>query len=593
MTAAEKLQEWIVNETGFLFEKSLVSIPDVSTLSRLTKGKNKKIWDYIVTHVHSKCTVQKVKRILKLKRDQSNPEKLFPKPANDFSKLHQEIANAEDKQRFLKNSVSNIKKEIISTEEYLRDIRHETDKIYQKTAILHLITLYYQEKTVLLNSLHSRLSLHLTDGICKQNAKFLPLNIEASAKKSYSVIPDEINPRVKHLLAQTESLVVKKFRNSPCITSFIFNLQKSVIEVFKGALMCDLLLILKEQSKTSYVNMLKRLSEYKNPYDPSLKGSSKRDSEKLLQELKFYYVNINFSTKKIKNDICKLISEKDSLLMSKINPFSEDVQYQTKCQLLYKIAENLSLGESISYLEEMLCNEQTKINSLKKINATEIVSNEDIIAIQNKFYNDFDTMCLLQRSVPSMLDYILKCYVDIHSYVNEELFLIMSAVLQEFPQELENELKFENEALWNILRKNDVIKPLLQGTQTLDQSVPDAFWNLVGVAPFKNIMEVCQNVKLFKDYISSSNKDDWDYDEKRLLNACRRYDNLMNMLLEIENILNTCEENLDIGLNYRSAIQTALEEWWNQSAQFIPDIVYDNKTLKMWIDIVNAADGVV
>ncbi|GBM76188.1 hypothetical protein AVEN_146109-1 [Araneus ventricosus] len=591
-TFEEKLQEWIVNETSFLADQSLKNIPDVSALNRLAKGKNKKIWDYILTHVRAKCTVQKVKRILKLKRDQNNPEKLFPKPANDFSKLHQEIANAEDKQRFLKNSVSNIKKEIVSTEQALRDTRHETDKIHQKTAILHLITLRYEEKTALLNSLHGRLSLHLTDGVYKQNNKFLPLNIEASAKKSYSVIPDEINPRVKHLLAQTEFLVVKKFKNSAGITSLIFNLQQSINEVFKSLLMYDLLFILKEESKTSYMNMIKTLSHDQNAFPKSPKGSLKRNSEKLLQELKFNHININFSVKKVKNDICRLRSEKGSLLMTKINLFSEDIEYQTKCQLLDKIVENLGLEESICCLEEMLCNEQAKVNILKK-NAAEIIINEDIVAVQNKFYTDFDTMCLLQNSVPEMLDYIVKRYVGIHNYASENLLLTMSSVLQEFPRELENELKFENEALWNVLRKNDVIKPMFQGTQTFDQSVPEAFWSLVNVAPFQNLMEVYRNVKLFKDYISSSEKEGWGYDEKRLSNACEQYDRMMNMLQGMGNDLSICEQNLEKSLSYRSAIQTSLQEWWEQSAQFIPDIVYDNKTLKMWIDIVNAADGVV
>ncbi|GFS54500.1 uncharacterized protein NPIL_592971 [Nephila pilipes] len=591
-TLEQKLQDWIVQETSFLSEGRLTGIPEISTLSRLTEGKNKEIWKYIVTHVYSRYKVQKIKRILKLKRDQKNPEKhinftSFP----DLPNIRNEIARATGKTKFLEESICAIKSEIVSADEAVRDIRDEIDKVHQKTAILHITLLNYQEKTALLNSLHGQLFSHLTEGRHGRKSQF---NFENPVKKIHSNLFDSIPIKVKYILPHIASLISKILKNSLDSKSLTLNLQKQTEQIFKDISIHDLLSILKELSKASYVNVIEtgmcnqNKTEMVKPSD----FNQKRDSEKLLEELKLNHIKCVFETKKAKNDFNKLISEKELLLSFKFDLMSDDSDYQNKCLLLSKIAENEGLKKSIQYLEETLNEKQTETKLVKQINTDEAVHDQDISKAQIKFYENFDFLCLLQKSAPEVLNYTLKCFVDICRFVNEQLFTNVSMILQEYPNELKENLKYEIETLLQVLKKNEVIKPLLQEPVHLEQLVPDALWDKIQVSSFHNLREVCHNVKLLKMYVSKNQKCAFEFDEKKLPKMLQMYDSMMDMLNKMLNELHTCELELDTGFESIGRAQIALQEWWEQSAQFIPDIEYEGKTLKMWIDILSAVDDI-
>ncbi|GIX90438.1 uncharacterized protein CEXT_548721 [Caerostris extrusa] len=507
-----------------------------------------------------------------------NPAKyLEPSSIADLSTLHHEMSKAKDKQRFLKDSLSITQAEILSTQQDIQNIRDKTDKVHQKSAILYLITLQYHEKTALLNSFHCKLSTHFSDGIYKQNAK---LNIENTIKKTHSKHRGKSTSKIEYLLPQTQSLVVKKFKNPSATKIHTFNLQKNAEQVFKDVLMSDMLIVLKEFTKMSYANIIKILSE--NMIVKSTNNSQKRNSEKLLQKMKLNYIACNFSVKKLNNDIYKLCSEKESLLTLRLKS-SED-QYQ----LLNKIAENEALNESIRYLEETLKQEQVNIKLLKETISLEPVTIKDIEAMQNKFYSDFDMMCLLQKSVPNMLDYILRCFMDLHKFANEEVFSEVSPTLLEYPHELKSELTFEIEILWNILKKKNIIKSMLQEPLPIEQSIPDVFWNLIDMAQFQNLLVVCQNIRSIKNYVSSNQKMELEYDEKRLSEVHQQYHNLVDTLIKMKTELNKCDKELESGLFLKNAVEIAFQEWWEQNAQHVANIEYEDKTLKMWQDILSA-----
>ncbi|GFQ64563.1 uncharacterized protein TNCT_92051 [Trichonephila clavata] len=591
-TLEEKLQDWIVNETSFLTEGRLAGIPDINTLRRLTEGKNKEIWMYIITHVRSQYSVQRIRRILKLKRDQKNPEKhLNLAPSFSIPDIHSEITRATGKRKFLGDSICTIKKEIVSTEKTVQDIRQEIDKVHQKTAILQLTSLHYQEKTAVLNSLHRELFSHLSEGLHGKNCKF---SFEAPVEKIQSNLLEDIPLKMKYILPHIASLIIKIFKNSSDSKSLTLNLQKRVEQVFKNILIHDILFVLKELSKVSYVNIIETgmCNQKRTEMDKLPDCKQKRLSEKLLEELRLDHINCVFDTKKAKNDFFKLISEKELLLTSKFNLKSVDSEYQNKCLLLSKIVENESLRTSIQCLEKILSEKQTEIKLIKQINTEEAIPDQAVTNAQVKFYENFDIMILLQESAPEVLNYILKCFIDIRRFVNEQLFVNMSMNLRDYPHEMKNNLKYEIEALLHVLKKNEVIKPLLQEPLPLKQQIPDILWDKMEVLPFQNLREVCHNVKSLKTYISKNQKCEFKYDEKQLPKMQQLYDSLIDKLIKMQNELYACESELDTGLESIDKVQLALQEWWEQSAQFIPDIEYDGKTLKMWLDILSAVDDI-
>ncbi|GFV65112.1 uncharacterized protein TNCV_1509121 [Trichonephila clavipes] len=591
ITLEQKLQDWIVNETSFLTEGRLTGIPDVTALSHLTEGKNKAIWEYMITHVRSQNSVQKIRRILKLKRDQKNPEKhLNLAPSFNLPDIHCEITRAAGKKNFLEDSIRTIKEEIVSTEKTVQDIRHEIDKVHQTTAMLHLTSLHYQEKTAVLNSLRGQLFSHLSESLHGKNCK---LNFETPAKKIKSNLLEDIPLKMEYILPQISSLIIKIFKNSSDSKSLTLNLQKKVGQDFKNILIQDILFILRELSKMSYVNLIEtRMCNQKGTEMDNLSDcKQKRLSEKLLEELRLNHINCFFDTKKAKNNLFKLTSEKELLLTSKFNSMSVDSEYQNKCLLLSKIAENEGLRASIQYLENILSEKQAEIKLIKQINTEEALPDQDVLNAQIKFYENFDIMISLQESAPEVLNYILKCFIDIRRFVNEQLFVNMSMNLQGYPHEMKQNLKYEIEALLHVLKKNEVIKPLLQEPLP-EQQVPDVLWDKMEVLSFQSFKEVFHNVKSLKTYVSKNQKCEFEYDEEELSKMQQLYNSMIDMLINMQNELYTGESELDVGLESIDKVQIALKEWWDQSAQFIPDIEYEGKTLKMWVDILSAYDDI-
>ncbi|GFY62080.1 uncharacterized protein TNIN_170052 [Trichonephila inaurata madagascariensis] len=153
---------------------------------------------------------------------------------------------------------------------------------------------------------------------------------------------------------------------------------------------------------------------------------------------------------------------------------------------------------------------------------------------------------------------------------------------------MKQNLKYETEALLHVL-KNEVIKPLFQEPLP-EQKVPDILWDKMEVLSFQSLKEVFHNVKLLKTYVSKNQKS--EYDEKELSKMQQLYNSMIDMLINMQNELYTCESELDVGLESIDKVQIALKAWWDQSAQFIPDIEYEGKTLKMWMDILWAYDDI-
>lgn len=257
-TVAEKLHKWSLQELNLVTEGAGARIPNIETFKILTKGRNKKIWNYVINHVRSQATVEKVKRTLFLKKqlkEQEEKTAYFSDNSVNNEKLKESLSKATDKRKYLMGSLSTIEERIVSLDQSVRKTKDEIFQISQKTALLEHLKQTYDEKNSNLKKHIVRISSYESDLNAYQTSKmFRKLSVDLSYDFLFEnrALYDENLSRMKDLVIISSSIFKKQFSQDDDNMSMLKeNFQNNFIELKRrGFLLTDFVVLLKEMSRS-------------------------------------------------------------------------------------------------------------------------------------------------------------------------------------------------------------------------------------------------------------------------------------------------------------------------------------------------------
>ncbi|KAG8191962.1 hypothetical protein JTE90_002236 [Oedothorax gibbosus] len=584
MTSSEqKVQDWFISETHLLSHGRLKLFPETSVFCRLTEGKHKRIWKYVVDHVRSRCTAEKVRRILTVKEYHNELES--PYAFADTNHHLQRIAKAKEKRSFLEGSLSELKKEIECAESEVQRLSDEICTINQKSAILDIITTEYRQKTADMNSLKSMLSFHFNRNTKHNSEFYLSLNIPNATK---TVSSNKLKFRdgtecdqVKYVLRQITSHLVDS-KSCDISESFKDNLKKRVDHMIKTYSLADIFVTLKELSNNSYMEFMA-----KETYSTSSQVQSLQiavpNSSKHLKDMKLDFIQSSFNLRKTNREIEKL-QEVQKLLLKKFMQKTDNAVFEKKFQLFVKVAENESLCESIKFLENALKVERDELEFLKNDVDKESNCNNLVLVIRT-FYANFDKLCLLLNSGPNLHKSILKSLLNLYNFVNMQVFYNNTCTVKEYPFRIQQELKFDIQTMWSVLEKNNILKPLVPCLLNVDIE-PDMLAKMLGVSKFESECIIGYKIKNLKEKVMNSQDKEFKFDEDVASQAHQKYILMTKTLQTMQQKLELCCRNFMEISEQSKRTESVLEDWWKQGAQFIPQIDHEGKSLKMWLDIL-------
>lgn len=580
-TFDQKLQEWFVSETHLLSDGRLKLFPETTVFCRLIEGKHKKIWKYVVDHVRSRRNADKVRLLLPSHLKLENPYS-FP----DANQVLKRISKAKEKRSFLESSLSELKREITSSENEVQGISDEICTTNQKSAILELITTECKQKCADLNSVKSQLSFYI-ERHSKTNTQFylalsFPLTTKSICANKVNFGDDPELDRVKNILRQISSLIIDS-KSCDISESLINSLKMRVGEMINTISMADLFIILKEISNTSYMKLMSKETYSSTKVQAAKVGI--QNSVKYLQDMKLDFIQSSFNVEKTKKEIDALQDVRKSLLKKFILK-SDDAEFEKKFQLFEKTAENAGLSESIKFLEHALKVERNEAEMLKKGIGEKTSKSDNVKLIVRNFYASFDKLCLLLKSGSSVHECILKSLSNLHKFANEQMFSNITCTLKEYPFQMTDDLKFDIQTMWSVLEKKIFINPLVPSLLSVSSSVPDILTKMLDLSKFHNECVITHKVKKLKEESAANQDSEFKFDDNVLPQAHQQYISMTEILQMMQNKLELCSGFFLESSEQSKRTQVVMHDWWKQGAQFVPQIEYEGKSLKMWLDIL-------
>lgn len=595
-TVAEKLHKWSLQELNLVTEGAGARIPNVETFKILTKGRNKKIWNYVINHVRSQATVDKVKRTLLLKKqlkEQEEKAAYFSDNSVNNEKLKESLSKATDKRKYLMGSLSTIEERIVSLDQSVRKTKDEIFQISQKTALLEHLKQTYDEKNSNLKKHIVRISSYECDLNAYQTSKmFRKLSVDLSYDFLFEnrALYDENLSRMKDLVIISSSIFKKQFSQDDDNMSMLKeNFQNNFVELKRrGFLLTDFVVLLKEMSRSDLQQFTTLNSQNLSVKEYIHKKSKESRAKSHLAHLKCDFIYTSLSSKKSKEKIekyraTKSKASKDAMERLEIEP--SDFDYSAKLAVLEVQAENDALLVSNNYLEDYLKDIASKTESvLKNIRQKKLHSKDDSPVVQ-LFYKDADLTYNLLYAVPPVIQKVTNYLTDLKLFASEELFKLPLPEEKNL-EELKECFSSERKQTWDYCAKTKLLEPFLAGS-SVDNELPAEVCQSLNIQPYQNISVLCEHWSRFKQKLHA----EIAYNAKTCvthsdISVSEVYSKILNMLEKMRFSIEKGMLALTYGSTCSQKNRTLIQEWWNQNAQYIPPIEYEGKTLKMWIDIL-------
>lgn len=590
-TVAEKLHQWSLQELNLVTESQGAKIPNVEAFKKLTKGKNQKIWNYVINHVRSQATVDKVKRTLFLKKqlkEQEEKATYFSDNSMNNEKLKESLFKAKEKRKYLMCSLSTIEERIVSLDQNVRKTKDEIFQINQKTALLEHLNQTCNEKNSNLKKYIVRISSYERYLNAYQTKRFRKLTVDLSYDFLFEnrTLYDENLSTMKDLVIISSNIFKKQFnQDDDNIITLKDNFQNNFIELKRrGFLLTDFVVLLKEMSRSDLQQFTTLNSQNLSVKEYMLKKSKESEAKSHLARLKCDFIYTSLSSKKSKEKIekyhvTKSKASKDAMEKLEIEP--NDFDYCTKFALLEIQAENDALLVSNSYLENYLKDIATKTEAVLKNIRQKKMHSEDSPAME-LFYKGADLTYSLLYAFPPAVQKVTNYLTDLKLFVHEELFKVPFPKEKDL-EELKECFSSERKQTWDYCAKTKLLESLFA-----DNEMPAEVCRSLNIQPYENISILCEHWSCFKQKLHAEMASN--------ANTCMTANNISvsetySKILKMLENMRFCIEKGMLALTYGTTCsqknKTLIQEWWNQNAQYIPPIEYEGKTLKMWIDILS------
>lgn len=593
-TVADKLLKWSVQELSLVTEGGLNKVPNVESFRSLTKGKNRKIWTYVINHVRSQATVEKIRRTLYLKKLLKEKEDgilPFSDNSTDVTNLQSSVSRAEEKRMYLIRSLSTIEERILSEEQNVKKINDEIFHVNQKVALIELLKRRYDAKNVsskcLLDSIvliAKALRVHEPDKFYSEEA--LPLSY--SLFNNDSLISSKFNFRFNAVISTVYALIEMRLTNkSECNNVLMENFRNDFQELKeKNIPLIDVIIFLKKMVDDDIQRAIS-LNLENTPLNQSFK---KQEDEVKVSLRTLKYENVFYSLKTVnnKNKHNQMLNATQEIFKNITESLKEhSPDYEIKCTLLEKLAENEALFASNAYLEENMNTISNKTDILLRKLYNERIFCEQLKSSTEKFYQSADILHYLLGTASDTFDRVSSDLERVRSFVQNELFQPQSFSSTECVKELKINYLNDRKLMWDFCEKTNLVQPLFTEPFSINYPLPVQIRKSLNLHPFQSIHILSETWAHFKQKLQ---EEAFDHAQVFKLNKNIQVSDMYAKFIKLlERMKLSVEKGMffaNDGMVCCSKAKYFIEEWWDQSAQFIPSIEYEGKTLKMWIDIL-------